>query len=102
MVARAGRPTNSATSRPRWPGPTRAYISRVKKRAPTPFNLNLNGVRWSADWKIEGDEIVIRSAYGSRIRKVGRRKPERLAEDLLLEILRARLAICEARRAACA
>jgi hypothetical protein len=52
-----------------------------------PYGLDLAGRRWSADWSREGDEIVVRSAYGSARRVVGRRKPDRLAEELLREIL---------------
>lgn len=58
----------------------------------TPYGLHLAGRRWSADWSLEGDEIVIRSAYGGARRSLGRRKAERLAEELLREILAAHVA----------
>lgn len=52
-----------------------------------PYGLQLAGCRWSADWSLDGADLVIRSAYGSARRPLGRRKPERLAEELLVEIL---------------
>lgn len=62
------------------------------------FSLVLAGIRWSGDWSVEGAELCVRSAYGSRTCKLGRCKPERLAERLLLEILAERLAEMEAAR----
>lgn len=53
-----------------------------------PYGLQLAGCRWSADWSLDGPDLVIRSAYGSARRPLGRRKPERLAEELLAEVLR--------------
>lgn len=51
------------------------------------LHLQLAGKSWSGDWSLDGKELVLRSAYGCRRRALGRRRPERLAEDLLREIL---------------
>lgn len=55
----------------------------------TSYGLELAGRRWSADWSLDGADLVVRSAYGWARRPLGRRKAERLAEELLAEILRA-------------
>jgi hypothetical protein len=62
-----------------------------------PFAIDLGGVRWSADWSVVDGLLSVGSAYGSTSRKLGRRKPERLARELLVEVLRDKLAQCEAR-----
>ena len=75
-----------------------AHLSPVKIVARyIPYSITLAGIRWSADWSIEGDEISIRSAYGSASRKLGRRRPDLLARELLMEILRAKLAKADSR-----
>lgn len=81
------------------PQPAATYIPLVKLATRyIPVRLDLAGVRWTGDWSLDGEEIVIRSAYGSRRCKLGRRKPARLAQEMLLEILAAKLAECEAKR----
>lgn len=60
--------------------------------------VNPAGVRWSGRWHIEAGVLVVCSAWGSARRAVGRRKPSRLAEELMLEILAAKLAALEAER----
>lgn len=61
------------------------------------FSLVLAGIRWSGDWTLEGDELCVRSAYGGKSCRLGRCKPENLAERLLLEILTEKLAEMEGR-----
>lgn len=61
--------------------------------------LTLNGFRWTGRGCLEGRTVEVCSAWGyAAPRPLGRRKPERLAEDMLLEILAAKLAALEARR----
>ena len=43
------------------------------------------GRNWSGDWKQEGREVCLSSAYGSKRCAYGRRKPELVAADLLRE-----------------
>lgn len=66
-----------STSRP-------AYLSGV---TPKPFRIELGGLLWSGAWIIEGRNLCMLSAYGGVTRSLGRRKPERLAEALLREVL---------------
>lgn len=55
-------------------------------------------VRWSGFWYLEQRELFLCSAYGAASRPLGRRKPDRLAEELLREVLAAKLAQLEAGR----
>lgn len=55
------------------------------------FAIYIEGIRFAGDWSVVGRELSMRSAYGGITRPLGRRKPERLAEDLLREVLRQRL-----------
>jgi hypothetical protein len=65
----------------------------------TAFAIYLNGIRWSGRWCIVAGELQCESAYGYAARQLGRRKPDLLAEELLLEILAAKLEALEAEQA---
>jgi len=62
-----------------------------------PFGFDLCGKRWSGDWSVTDKRLCVRSAYGSAEQPLGRRKPERLAEELLKDILREWCGASEAR-----
>ncbi|MDB5445686.1 MAG: hypothetical protein JWQ97_1003 [Phenylobacterium sp.] len=64
-----------------------------------PFSIDLADIRWSGDWSVLDGELCVGSAYGCAKRPLGRRKPDLLARDMLVEILCARLVQCEERRA---
>ena len=74
-----------------------AHLTGVTPARFIPFSINLSGTRWSGDWTVSGQVLQVGSAYGSAERVLGRRKPEVLARELLVEILCARLRACEAR-----
>ena len=78
------------------PLPSPTYITSVLPPRPKPFTIYLNGVRWSGDWLLIGKELCVRSAYGGLSKPCGRRKPHLLAEEMLVEILRVKLAELEA------
>ena len=62
--------------------------SSWKNHVPTfPVRLQAAGKQWTGQWQREGKDLVLASAYGSRRAPIGRRKPERLAEQLMREIL---------------
>lgn len=67
----------------------------MRPPVPTPFRIYLAGIRWSGDWVVVEKELCVRSAYGGRRRALGRRRPDLLAEELLVEILAAKLASLE-------
>lgn len=46
--------------------------------------------RWSGQWTLEGKDICVASAYGSKRAPLGRSKPENVAGRLLREIVEAR------------
>lgn len=45
------------------------------------------GRRWTGDWVQQGREVCVSSAYGSRRCAVGRRQPERVAAEILKELV---------------
>ncbi len=47
------------------------------------------GRNWNAAFTVEGGEVSVGSAYGSSRAEFGRRKPEVVAQKLLLEIVTA-------------
>jgi hypothetical protein len=53
------------------------------------FGIVLDGKRWHGDWSIDGTDIVIRSAYGTRRVPPGRAKPELKAARVLKEMVEA-------------
>lgn len=53
------------------------------------FGIVLDGKRWRGDWSIEGDTILVRSAYGTRRVTLGRAKPELKAQRVLREMVEA-------------
>lgn len=53
------------------------------------FTIDHAGKRWSGDWKLKGREVCVSSAYGSQTRAFGRRNPERVAVDVLKELVEA-------------
>lgn len=65
----------------------RAYLNGMRPAPPKTVQIHLIGMRWSGCWVVEGRELVLMSAYGGTSRTLGRRKPERLAEELLREVL---------------
>ena len=59
--------------------------------------VHLYGRDWNGYWDLgEGDgKLYVSSAYGSRTVELGRRKPEKLAAELLEEIVRSRNTVPE-------
>lgn len=49
------------------------------------LTIELAGRKWAGDWRQEGNEVCVSSAYGSKRCPYGRRKPERVAAELLKE-----------------
>lgn len=56
----------------------------------TAFTVQHAGRSWSGAWEIEGKDVVVSSAWGSDREPLGRRKPEKVAAGMLLEIVKAR------------
>jgi hypothetical protein len=57
--------------------------------------LTVAGRRWGGRCCVDGDLVEVISAYGSASSSLGRRKAQRVAEELMLQILRAKLAELE-------
>jgi hypothetical protein len=51
------------------------------------FNVEIAGRRYSGTWHIEGKEVVVASAYGSKRAAAGRGDPARVAEKMLKAIV---------------
>jgi hypothetical protein len=51
------------------------------------FTVTVDGRHFSGDWQLQGREICIRSAYGSRTVPAGRSKPERVATKMLEQLV---------------
>lgn len=63
-------------------------IPRPERFTYAQVQLHLAGKPWSGRWHIEAGEVVVCSAYGSGRCKAGRRKPDRVAKELMVQILR--------------
>lgn len=53
----------------------------------TAVRIHAAGRQWSGQWQVDGKDLVLASAYGSRRRAIGRRKRQLLAEELMREVL---------------
>ena len=53
-----------------------------------PLDVWIGDKRFGGWWIVEAGDLKVFSAYGSRKVKIGRRKPERYAAELLEEIVR--------------
>jgi hypothetical protein len=58
--------------------------------ASKPLNVYHGGQRYGGWWEVDGKELLVSSAYGSKRAPLGRRKPEKVAEELLLQIVKER------------
>jgi len=56
-----------------------------------PFNVYLNGQRFGGWWEIDGKDVLVSSAYGSRRAPKGRGDPEKVAQRLLEAIVTGQL-----------
>ena len=45
----------------------------------SPIAIEISGRRYAGDWQLDGREVCVGSAYGSRRVAVGRSRPERVA-----------------------
>ena len=50
----------------------------------------MNGQRYGGWWELDGEDVLVSSAYGSKRRPLGRRKAEVVAKEMLEEIVAAR------------
>lgn len=55
-----------------------------------PIRVEIAGRAYNATWHMEGAEVCVSSAYGSRKAALKRSKPETVAARLLREIVSAR------------
>jgi hypothetical protein len=55
-----------------------------------PFDVHLDGRRYGSWWELDGKDVVVSGAYGSRRAPIGRRKAETVAAELLTAILKER------------
>ena len=60
-----------------------------------PCTVMLGGRSWTGNWTLENDEVCLSCAYGSKRAPVKRTTPQRVAERLLTELVKAWLARCE-------
>lgn len=54
------------------------------------FRIWHAGQRWCGWWEIAGKDVLVCSAYGSKRRALRGRDPEKVAEKLLLQIVKER------------
>ena len=71
----------------------------MRKPKPRYFvvGLELNGYRWSGRGEVLDGVVKVCSVYGSGERAHGDRRPEDVAQEVLVEVLRAKLAELEAK-----
>ena len=48
-----------------------------------PISIITRGQKWSGSWHVEDGELYVDSAYDSGRERLGRRKPEKLAGEML-------------------
>ena len=54
-----------------------------------PVTIQLDNRRYTGEWELmQGGEICVGSAYGSKRAPVGRRRPELVAADVLAQIVK--------------
>lgn len=68
----------SDRTRPRLRSPAMARFETIK--------VELAGRTWNGSYTLEDGEVSVASAYGSKRVKIGRRAPQRVAEEALRRI----------------
>ena len=61
-----------------------------------PFNVYVGDQRYGSWYEVEGGQVKVFGAYGSKVAPTGKGDPEKVAERLLLTILADRLAVITA------
>jgi hypothetical protein len=51
------------------------------------FQVKTRGQTWSATWRLDGKDVCVDSAYGSRRIARGRRPAEKVAEEALTDLV---------------
>lgn len=65
------------------------HVPRAPKVVPLQVNVELAGKSWHGSWVVEGADLIVRSAYGSRREPLGKAKPELKAQRILREMVEA-------------
>ena len=55
-----------------------------------PISVEVAGRRYTGDWTLDGKDVCVGGAWGSKRAPLGRAKPENVAARLLREIVEAR------------
>lgn len=53
------------------------------------FSIKARGQKWSGTWQIDGKDVAVSSAFGSRRTPKGRKPPETVAETVLEDLVSA-------------
>lgn len=62
--------------------------SSWKNHVPTrPVAIEAAGRRWSGQWQVDGEDLVLASAYGCRRAPIGDREAGDVARQLMREVL---------------